>query len=131
MRVLDLAAVRRLLNSLARQQLSEGDRAAALGDVSFLVDAISGETADESFRYDDLFAPSSSGEGPHVHARPGVGARDAAAYQLLALGYSAHETADVVSGRISQRALDVAREMLAAGQRATSPRIISIPSSSG
>ena len=115
-RVLNLAAVRRLLSALARQQLSEGDRAAALGDVSLLVDAISGETADESFRYNDLFAPSTSTGGPYVRASPGVGARDAVAYQLLALGYSAHETADVVSGRISQRALDVAREMLAAGQ---------------
>ncbi len=116
LRVLDLAAVRRLLSAFARLQLSEGDRAAALGDVSLLVDAITGETADESFRYEDLFAPDTSSGGPRVRARPGVGARDAAAYQLLALGYSAHETADVVSGRISQRALDVAREMLAAGQ---------------
>jgi soluble lytic murein transglycosylase-like protein len=42
--------------------------------------------------------------------------RDEAAYQLLALGYSARETADVVSGRISQQALDAARQMLAVGQ---------------
>jgi soluble lytic murein transglycosylase-like protein len=42
--------------------------------------------------------------------------RDMAAYQLLALGYSARETADVVSGRISQQALDTARQMLAVGQ---------------
>ncbi len=47
----------------------------------------------------------------------GVAARDADAYQLLSLGYSAQETADVVSGRISRRALDAARRMLAAGQR--------------
>jgi soluble lytic murein transglycosylase-like protein len=42
--------------------------------------------------------------------------RDEAAYRLLALGYSAREIADVVSGRISQRALDTARQMLALGQ---------------
>jgi len=54
---------RRLLSALARQQLSEGDRAAALGDVSLLVDAISGQTADESFRYNDLFAPVASTGG--------------------------------------------------------------------
>ena len=33
---------------------------------------------------------------PEVPATPGVSARDAAAYRLLALGYSARETADVV-----------------------------------
>ena len=49
-------------------------------------------------------------------ATPGVSMRDEAAYQLLALGYSARETADVVSGRISQQALDAARQMLAVGQ---------------
>ena len=49
-------------------------------------------------------------------ATPGVAMRDEAAYQLLALGYSARETADVVSGRISQQALDTARQMLAVGQ---------------
>ena len=47
----------------------------------------------------------------------GVAARDTDAYQLLSLGYSAQETADVVSGRIGRRALDTARRMLAAGQR--------------
>jgi soluble lytic murein transglycosylase-like protein len=41
--------------------------------------------------------------------------RDDAAYQLLALGYSARETADVVSGRISLHALDTARRMIAVG----------------
>ena len=56
------------------------------------------------------------GGGPHVLATPGVSMRDEAAYQLLALGYSARETADVVSGRISQQALDTARQMLAVGQ---------------
>jgi soluble lytic murein transglycosylase-like protein len=41
--------------------------------------------------------------------------RDEAAYQLLALGYSARETADVVSGRISVHALDTASRMIAVG----------------
>ena len=49
-------------------------------------------------------------------AAAGVSMRDDAAYRLLTLGYSARETADVVSGRISQQALDVARQMLAVGQ---------------
>lgn len=47
----------------------------------------------------------------------GVAARDADAYRLLSLGYSAKETADVVSGRISRRVLDTARRMLATGHR--------------
>jgi len=47
----------------------------------------------------------------------GVAARDANAYKLLSLGYSAQETADVISGRITRHALDMARRMLATGQR--------------
>ncbi len=47
----------------------------------------------------------------------GVAVRDANAYKLLSLGYSAQETADVVSGRISRSALDMARRMIATGQR--------------
>jgi soluble lytic murein transglycosylase-like protein len=85
----ELAAVRRLLSAQARQRLSEGERAAAMADVSMLADAIGG-------RHD----------------------RDTAAYSLLALGYSPRETADVVSGRISRRSLDAARQMLGAGQPA-------------
>jgi soluble lytic murein transglycosylase-like protein len=46
---------------------------------------------------------------------PGVHTRDSVAYQLLSLGYSAREAADVVSGRISKRALDRARWMLVVG----------------
>ncbi len=48
---------------------------------------------------------------------PGVASRDSDAYQLLSLGYSARETADVITGRISRRALGTARRMLATGQR--------------
>ena len=94
MRPEDLASVRRFLSS-SKQRLSgdEGERAAVQADVAELVDAVVG-------------APGSQGRK----------ARDADAYRLLALGYSAHETADIVSGRISRRALDTARKMIAAGQ---------------
>src|SRR6185436_5624356 len=51
-----------------------------------------------------------------VRARQGVAARDRAAYLMLAVGYSARETADVVSGRITRAALDTARGMIAAGR---------------
>ncbi len=43
-------------------------------------------------------------------------ARDDAEYRLLALGYSAHETEDILSGRISQKALDNAALMIAVGR---------------
>ncbi len=42
-------------------------------------------------------------------------ARDDDEYRLLALGYSAHEVADILSGRISQKALDTAARMIAVG----------------
>jgi hypothetical protein len=60
-------------------------------DVSRLVEAVLGEGSD-------------------------IAARDAAAYRLLALGYSARDTADVVSGRIGRHALDTARRMIAVGR---------------
>ena len=40
---------------------------------------------------------------------------DEQVYRLAALGYSAKEAADIVTGRISRQALDTARRMLAAG----------------
>jgi soluble lytic murein transglycosylase-like protein len=42
--------------------------------------------------------------------------QDDAEYRLLALGYSPHETADIISGRISQKALDTAARMIAVGR---------------
>src|SRR4051812_47832634 len=41
--------------------------------------------------------------------------RDDDEYRLLALGYSAHEVEDILSGRISQNALDTAARMIAVG----------------
>jgi soluble lytic murein transglycosylase-like protein len=98
----DLASVRRFLSS-SKQRLSgdEGERAAVQADLAELVDAVVGE-------------PAAKGQTPRL--RSGQATRDADAYRLLALGYSAHETADIVSGRISRRALDTARKMIAAGQ---------------
>ena len=117
-RLLDLAAVRRLVNGLARQAptMTEGERAAAWADFSLVSQAVIGDTQIGPFDLDSLAHAAAGGGGPHVLAIPGVSMRDEAAYQLLALGYSARETADVVSGRISQQALDAARQMLAVGQ---------------
>lgn len=41
--------------------------------------------------------------------------REALAYRLLASGYSARETTDIVAGRITRHALDTARRLIAAG----------------
>lgn len=117
-RLLDLAAIRRLVNALARQRatMTEGERAAAWSDFSLVSQAVIGDSRIGPFDLDQLATAATSGGGPHVLATTGVAMRDRAAYQLLALGYSARETADVVSGRISQQALDTARQMLAVGQ---------------
>jgi hypothetical protein len=116
-RLFDLAAVRRLFHTLARRgdTMSEGERAAALADFSVMTDAVVGGSPGRPFTFDELTRAAASGDGPRVSATSGVMQRDDAAYQLLALGYSARETADVVSGRISQQALDMAQRMVAVG----------------
>jgi hypothetical protein len=115
-RLLDLAAVRQLLNS-TRQRMSNdtGEQAGALADFSLLVDAVVGDEV-QPLVLDALITAATTADGPRVLATPGVSRRDAVACQLLALGYSARETADVVSGRISRHALDTARKMLATGR---------------
>lgn len=117
-RLLELAAVRRAVNSLIRTAptMTEGERAAAWADVSLVAQSVVGDTRVDPLDLDEIAQAAVSGGGPSVSAMPGVTIRDEAAYQLLALGYSARETADVIGGRISQRALDTARQMLAVGR---------------
>jgi soluble lytic murein transglycosylase-like protein len=117
-RLFDLSAVRRLFHTLAGRgdAMNEGERAAALADFSVMSEALIGGAAGGPFSFAELVRAASSGGGPLVSAARGVGSRDEAAYQLLALGYSARETADVVSGRISQHALDTAQRMIAVGK---------------
>ena len=117
-RLFDLAAVRRLFQELARrgEAMSEGERAAALADFSVMTDAVAGGSPTGPYTFGELTRAATDRSGPHVLAAPGVGRRDEAAYQLLALGYSARETADVISGRISQQALDTAQRMIAVGK---------------
>src|SRR5262249_18025128 len=104
--------------TLARQRQSndEGERAAAWAELSMLVEAVVGDGQPNRIAVDDLAAAMVNTRGTRVLATPGFAARDAAAYRLLALGYSAHETSDVVSGRITRRALDTARKMLMIGR---------------
>jgi soluble lytic murein transglycosylase-like protein len=117
-RLFDLAAVRRLFHTVARRgtSMSQGERAAALSDFATMTQAVVGGGIGGPFTFDDLARAASEGGGPRVAATPGLAMRDEAAYQLLALGYSARETADVISGRISQQALDMAQRMIAVGR---------------
>ena len=103
--------------------MTEGERAAALADFSVMTEAVVGGSPGGPFTFDELTRAVTSGDGPRVSAAPGVVQRDEAAYQLLGLGYSARETADVVSGRISQQALDTAQRMIAVGAGAMPRRL--------
>jgi soluble lytic murein transglycosylase-like protein len=105
-----------MFNSLARERRStiEGERAAAWADFSLLIDAVVGAPV-APLAFDDLADATTMARGPHALAAAGVAVRDRTAYQLLGIGYSARETADVVSGRISKKALDTARNMLLVG----------------
>jgi soluble lytic murein transglycosylase-like protein len=90
----DLASVQRLSAEVSRpgRHADEGQRVAASAEIASLSEAVIGQ------------------------GRPGLGDRDRLAYNLLALGYSARETADVVSGRITKQTLDTARAMRLAGR---------------
>jgi soluble lytic murein transglycosylase-like protein len=114
--LLDLAAVRRLVAPLSRPgtPLTAEERAAALADVAQVCEAILGQRLDRDVRLNELI-DSVTGRGPRVTAAAGVARRDAAAYLLLGVGYSARETADVVSGRFTTAALDTARRIRAVG----------------
>ena len=116
--ILELTSVRRLFDALAAPRVSadEGERAAAWADLSVLVEAVAGTALVDARAYDALSGASPGTGGPRLTATPAVATRDTVAYQLLALGYSARETADVVSGRISKRALDTAQQMVMVGQ---------------
>lgn len=91
---LDLVSVRRLSTDLSKQRdaADEVRQVAAASELALLVDAVVS------------------------HGREGVARRDALAYKLLSLGYSAKETADVVSERVSKRALDTAHAMRLVGR---------------
>ena len=88
-RLLELAAIRRLVNALARQRatMTEGERAAAWADFSLVSQAVIGDSKVGPFDLDELAYAATSGGGPRVATTPGVAIRDMAAFQLLALGY--------------------------------------------
>jgi soluble lytic murein transglycosylase-like protein len=116
-RLLDLTGVRRLFDTLAREwsSMNDGEQAAAWTEFSLLTEAVIGNSTGEALTFGDLQGTVATG-GPVVVASAGVMNRDGAAYQLQGLGYSARETADVVSGRISLAALDNAFKMLLVGR---------------
>lgn len=89
-----LASAQRLSTNLSRLGASgdEGQRVAAAAELALLVDAVVGD------------------------GRAGMAGRDQTAYTLLGLGYSAKETADIVSGRVTKRTLDTAHAMRLVGR---------------
>ncbi len=117
-RLFDLAAVRRAFNALALQRaaMTDGERVAAWADFSQMAEAVIGNSPIGPFTFDELIGAAGGDPGPQVIATRGVAARSRVAYQMMAIGYSARETADVVAGRVSRRALDTARLMIAVGQ---------------
>ena len=117
LRLLDLSGIRRLFDGIERQRnsLNEGARAAAWAEFSLLAESVVGDEQVGALTFDDLRGPGTDTRGPLVRASAGMRARDRSAYQLLGLGYSARETADVVSGRISVAALDNALKMMMVG----------------
>jgi soluble lytic murein transglycosylase-like protein len=113
--LLDLPGIHRSFSLLAPERAFDvGERAAAFADLSLLVAAIAGDALPvQALSTGDM--TSGSAATTRIVVTPAIARRDGAAYQLLAVGYSARETADVLSGRISRHALDTARKMIMAG----------------
>jgi soluble lytic murein transglycosylase-like protein len=116
--LLDLASVRRVFHDMDRRRetLTEGELVGAWTDVSMVLAAVTGDPSGPPMSFEEVRRAAAQAAPIAVRATPGVAQRDAAADRLLALGYSARETADVLSRRISQRALDTARRMIAVGR---------------
>lgn len=89
-----LKSVQRLSSDLAKSRVStdEGRRVAAEAELAELSDSVIGDGG------------------------AGIASRDALAYQMLGLGYSVRETADVIAERISRAALDHAHTLRLVGQ---------------
>ena len=115
--LLELPGVRRLFDTLERERRSGSDaeQEAALAEFSLLAEAVVGDPLLVRSALED-FPGIATTLGPLVQVTSDLTLRDRAAYQLQALGYSAREAADVVSGRISLAALDTARKMLMVGR---------------
>ena len=115
--LLELPGVRRLFDTLERERRSGSDaeQEAALAEFSLLAEAVVGDPLLVRSALED-FRGIATTLGPLVQVTSDLTLRDRAAYQLQALGYSAREAADVVSGRISLAALDTARKMLMVGR---------------
>jgi soluble lytic murein transglycosylase-like protein len=110
--IVELASLRRLISADRAGHSEPAARAGLWTDLSTLADAVVVGAAPSA-------APSLGRAQTSLTHRvvmtPDLVRRDRAAYQLLSLGYSPREAADVVSGRISKRALDMAQRMLMAG----------------
>ena len=102
---IELTSVRRLSSVIARHRAS-GDtlqQAADSANFARLVEAVLGQ------------------------GRPGVTGRDVTAYKLLALGYSAKETADIVSGRMTKQTIDTAQALRSVGRGREVREAVAVP----
>lgn len=112
-----LTSVRRLFLTLEqrRSTLTEGEFVGAWTELSMVLAAVTGATTTAGPAFEAV-RRAAAGETPlRVAVTPGTRARDVAAAQLLALGYSAREISDVLSRRITQHALDTAKRIIAVG----------------
>lgn len=113
-RLLDSSALHsQYQNFLRRAPVGdEAARTARWSDFARLASAVVGQSMDD-LRPDDVAADGA--RGPVVRPTSGFAGRNQLAYQMLSVGYSPQEIADVLTGRITLRALDVARNMIAGG----------------
>ena len=113
-----LSSVRRLFTTLDTKfrSIQSPDRAAAWTELTLVTAAVAGAPDLSPRLLEGAEIPGPPSPAVRIAVTRGIAERDATAYRLLALGYSARETADVVSGRISRRALDTARRMIMAGR---------------
>jgi soluble lytic murein transglycosylase-like protein len=112
-----LSSVRRLHRVLDAQFRSAQslERAAAWTELSLVAAAVAGTPVSVRL-LERAGRPGPPSPDVRIAVTRGIASRDTVAYRLLALGYSARETADVVSGRITRHALDTARRMIMAGR---------------
>ena len=115
-RLLDSTALQGQFQSLSRRLAAadEASRTARWSEFCLLAGAVIGQPMDD-LTFEDMASGQPGSRGPVVRPTSGYASRDRLAYQMLSVGYSPQEIADVLTGRITLRALDVARNMIAGG----------------
>ena len=115
-RLLDSIAIQSQFQAMSRRLAAADDpsRTARWSEFCLLAGAVIGQSMDE-LSFEDVAAGASGARGPVIRPTSGFAGRDRLAYQMLSVGYSPQEISDVLTGRITLRALDVAKNMIAGG----------------